>query len=329
MRVSGDRRFAYSAVLVSSFVLALVPAWARQADSSEQKADLSRLVVVGDSLGAGFQNFSLYDSDSDVPPAPPGGQRHGFVALIAQQANVDLHLPLIQYPGIPPVLTIEGDVISRSPLPPGSREPQTLAVQTSNLSVPGFNVADALFHSENVPNVLNNLGSASLADIFGIEVLGFPSFLNNPPAGCGLVFADLTGDVVFSQALCAVQLQPTTILVSLGNGDALQSLTQGTPPTDAATFSGFYNSLLYSLSSGTTAKIVVSNIPDVAAVPFLVSYREFKATCHVPPSGAGPDDYLVPNPDPANPTFNVCTNYFVRSGSLIAEARAAVRCSFS
>jgi hypothetical protein len=97
------RLFGHSALLVASVFLAIVPAWARQAEAAQQQADLSNLVVIGDSLSAGFQNFSLYDSDSAVPPAPPGGQKHGFAALIAQQANVSLDLPLIQYPGIPPL----------------------------------------------------------------------------------------------------------------------------------------------------------------------------------------------------------------------------------
>ncbi len=37
-------------------------------DKGRRKADLSRLVVVGDSLSAGFQNFSLYEN-----PDPQAG----------------------------------------------------------------------------------------------------------------------------------------------------------------------------------------------------------------------------------------------------------------
>ena len=39
-----------------------------------------------------------------------------------------------------------------------------------------------------------------------------------------------------------------------------------------------------------------------------------------------PTDFLVPNiTDPNAPTFNVCTNYSVRSASLIAQTQTAVR----
>jgi hypothetical protein len=311
------RLFGHSALLISSFFLAILPASARQAEAAPQSADLSHLVVVGDSLSAGFQNFSLYDSDSIVPPAPPGGQKHGFAALIAQQANVNLNLPLIQYPGIPPVLTIEGGVVSRvSGI--GTREPQTLGVQTQNLSVPGFDVLDALVHKVNLPTLPQN---PSFEDALAVEILGFPGLLNNPPSGCGVI-PGTNGDVFFSQALCAIELKPTTILISLGNGDALQSLTLGIPPTDVTQFATYYQILLDALSHYTSAKIVVSNVPDVADVPFLVSYPEFEARCLVPPVGAGPKDYVVP--DLAAATFDLCTSYVVRPAALVAQAQTAV-----
>src|SRR5437016_3780582 len=131
MRASLKRLFGHSAALVASIVLAISPAWAGEI-TSEKKAEVGRLVVVGDSLGAGFQNFSLYDSDS---VAPPGGQTHGFAELIAHQAKVSLKLPLIQYPGIPPALILDGKEITRAP-GFGTRKPETLSVQTLNLSVP-------------------------------------------------------------------------------------------------------------------------------------------------------------------------------------------------
>src|ERR1700692_159251 len=63
---------------------------------AQNRADLSRLVVVGDSLSAGFQNGSLLDIQ----------QTHGFASLVANQARTSLPLPLIAWPGIPNVLTL-------------------------------------------------------------------------------------------------------------------------------------------------------------------------------------------------------------------------------
>src|ERR1700694_4674766 len=97
-------------VLVAA-VFTMSPVWAdqgQQGQNGEQsgnsgKADLSRLVVVGDSLSAGFQNFSLYDGNT--APAP-GGEQHGYAAVVAQQARVALVERLISYPGIPPALQL-------------------------------------------------------------------------------------------------------------------------------------------------------------------------------------------------------------------------------
>ena len=60
--------------LAGLFALTFVPASAQQLP---QPADLSRLVVVGDSLSAGVQNISLAKSQ----------QIHGFANLIAEQAG--------------------------------------------------------------------------------------------------------------------------------------------------------------------------------------------------------------------------------------------------
>src|SRR5438034_2014866 len=66
-------------------------------------ADTSRLVVLGDSLSAGFQNSSLLAAQ----------QTHGYASLVAAQAGVDLPLPLIADPGIPSAL----ELISIGPPP--------------------------------------------------------------------------------------------------------------------------------------------------------------------------------------------------------------------
>src|SRR5260370_11346597 len=71
---------------------------------AQKRADLTRLVVVGDSLSAGFQNGSLLDSQ----------QVHGYAKLLAKQARTNLpFLPLISFPGVPNVL----ELISPGPPP--------------------------------------------------------------------------------------------------------------------------------------------------------------------------------------------------------------------
>lgn len=319
MSVYLKRLFGHAALLLASCSLAILPAWAGEAASSEKRAEVGRLVVVGDSLSAGFQNFSLYDSDN---VAPPGGQTHGFAELIAQQANVSLNLPLIQYPGIPPVLSLGPNNTVTRGTAIGLREPQTLPVQTFNLSVPGFTVSDSLYRSVNVANLLQNPTAANPEDLLTVEVLGFPS-LTPGATPCG-VFPLPNGDVIFSAAACAFQLRPNTILISVGNDDVLQTLTSGIAPTDLATFADRY-ALLLGFLSQSHARIVVSNVADVTAVPFLLSVQDFEARCGVPPTGAGPKDYIVPNiSNPTATSFNVCTDYVLRPAALIAQAQTAV-----
>jgi hypothetical protein len=112
-------------------------------------------------------------------------------------------------------------------------------------------------------------------------------------------------------------------LVSIGNNDALQALTLGLPPTDPKIFAVEYAVLLRALSS-TGAKVIVSNVPDVRTIPFLIPFQLFSQRCGFPPSGAGPDDFVVPNLLNPGGGTNPCTNYAVRSKALIDAAGAAV-----
>jgi lysophospholipase L1-like esterase len=297
---------------------------------------LGKLVVVGDSLAAGFQNFSLYDSNSGSAPginaAPPGGQTYGFAALIAKQADTTLNLPLISEPGIPPVLSLEtsGGQIVQPPTvtrgtTAGARDPQTLTVQTRDLAVPGFTVADALIHSINPASLTSTSPTpSSLIDVMAYEVLAYPSVNNTTNAfgGCGVLA--LPTEILVSEVACAVQQHPNTIIVALGSNDALQTVLDGTAPTSPAVFQRSYELMIAALKSS-GAKIVVSNVPDVTQAPILFTYAEFEATCGSAPTGATANDYVVPNiSSPAATSFSICTDYSVRSAALIQQARTAV-----
>src|SRR5262249_43277705 len=122
--------------------------------------------------------------------------------------------------------------------------------------------------------------------------------------------------------------QPSIILVSLGNNDALQSLTLGIPPTDIGTFAKQFAGLMAALSK-TGAKLVVSNVPDVTVVPYLIPVPAFKAACPAAnpplPSTVTNLDYVVLDiTNPAAASLNLCTNYAVRKRALIESAKGAV-----
>lgn len=199
-----------------------------------QRVDFSRLVVVGDSLSAGFQNFSLLDLQ----------QPHGYASLVAQQAGTTLTLPLVPYPGIPNVLSLT----SLGPPPvigpvsgslPGTGPRDNPTEQPTDLAVPGVTIAQVLTQVP-TPN------PQSPIDQLGNVILGIP----NPLAG--------------SQITQAAALKPTTVIAWAGNNDALLPALTGdfSGLTSVDSFHASYKAMLDALFT-TGATLITANIPDV------------------------------------------------------------------
>jgi len=231
------------------------------------RADLSRLVVVGDSLSAGFQNGSLLGEQ----------QVHGYASLVAQQAGVPLSLPEMAFPGIPNVLTLVDPgppplIVEATGVSSGRIDP---TVQPFDLAVPAARVADAL-------QARPDLGFQDLTDL----VLGLPGLLVN---------------LSLSQVEWAEALEPTTILVWIGNVDALGAAIGGDASllTPVPEFEAAYAELMRRLAA-TGATIVVGNIPDVTAIAFLTSAEDLAELVGLPLSvigpvlGIGPGDFVLP-----------------------------------
>jgi GDSL-like Lipase/Acylhydrolase len=222
---------------------------------AQHKADLSRLVVVGDSLAAGYLNGSLHAAQ----------QPHGFASLIAAQKRVALPLPLIAAPGLPNVL----ELISAGPLPvivsaPGvSLGRVDLSVQTRNLAVPGQSVQDALTRRPDFP-------IDSLTDL----ILGLPGLL---------------GGASRSQVEWAESLAPTTVLVWIGNNDALLPAVIGDPSflTPTSAFEASFTEVMDRLAA-TGATLAVANIPDISAVPYFIPAEKIAGLAGVPLGVIGP-----------------------------------------
>ncbi|HEY1216587.1 MAG TPA: SGNH/GDSL hydrolase family protein, partial [Bryobacteraceae bacterium] len=235
--------------------------------------DFSRLVVVGDSLSAGFQNFSLLDTQ----------QSHGYASLVAQQAGTSLTLPRVPYPGAPNVLSL----VSLGPPPVIAPVSGTLPTiprdnptqQPTNLAVPGVTIAQVLTQR---PNPAATSPIDQLANI----VLGFPSpFLVPGPAR--------------TQLEEAVALKPTTVIAWAGNNDALLPALTGSlvglTPVDV--FQSCYKTMLDTLSA-TNATLITANIPDVTEVGYFEPMAQVAAQAKLPLEtvtsmlGAGPQDYV-------------------------------------
>jgi lysophospholipase L1-like esterase len=230
--------------------------------ASAQQADLTRFVVVGDSLSAGYRNFSLL---SDY-------QQQSYAALIAKQAGTPLALPLIAKPGIPSELVLKWEnglpVIAPTPgLPSTGRIDGSL--QAANLAVPGQRVDQGMLMAPRLcldapPACIP--GNPILHPADGIQtltnlVLGLPGFSE------GLALSQVQWVERFSADPAK---KPTFLAVWLGNNDALFSvlLADPTKVTPAAIFRIVYGTTLSRLGVA-GAPIVTANIPDVTSIPYL------------------------------------------------------------
>jgi lysophospholipase L1-like esterase len=286
--------------MILAWVSATLPVTAQ---SRVPQADLSRLVVVGDSLSAGFQNGSLLDSQ----------QVHGYASVVAAQAGTPLVFPLIAPPGIPNVL----ELVSPGPPPiiipaPGtSTGRDDPAVQVTDLAVPGANLHDVLDTRPSFP-----------IDDFTDLILGLPG---------------LFGSVSLSQLEWAEALHPTTLILWVGNNDALGPALAADPAllTPVPIFRADFKTLMKRLAA-TGATIVVANVPDVTAVPALTPAEEIAEAVGLPISvidailGIGPGDLVTPQGIAlipailANPSLGPLPASVVLTKAGASQIRAAV-----
>jgi len=207
--------------------------------SSSTSKPFASVVFLGDSLTAGYQNGSLLDSQ----------QKNGYAALIAMQANFSLTLPLIAPPGAPAVLQLVKAgpppvIVTASGTTTGRDNPNE---QPTDLAVPGHLLHDIL---NTTPSAVATTGQQLMTNL----VLAFPA-----------------GNAK-SQLDEAIALKPSTVIVWAGNNDALIADEEGTPSvmTSLSSFTTDFTQLMTTLKSKTPANLVVANIPDVTAVPYMV-----------------------------------------------------------
>ena len=210
------------------------------AQQAANAGNFATTYFLGDSLTAGYQSGSLIDTS----------QVHGWAPLVAQQAGFSIALPLIAPPGAPNQLTLvhlAGPVIGQLAGTTSGRD--NFALQPTDVAVPGALANDVL-------NTLPLLAPAAGQQTLNQLVLGYPGF------GFG---------VVRSQAQQAVAAGATTIFLWIGNNDALVADLTGTTSsmTPLATFTTQYQQLISYLQTNSAAHLVIVNIPDVTAVPYL------------------------------------------------------------
>ncbi len=237
------------------FLAAATCSW--QAGAEAQTMVAQTMVVVGDSLSAGYLNSSLHQNQ----------QPRGYASVVAGQAGIDLPLPLIAAPGIPSVLmlNLETGEITRAPGSSMGRVDPT--VQTYNLAVPGATAHHALALKPNF--------GAPITRVQGLTnlVLGLP----------GAVTGDLNSQVEWAQ-----ELDPDIVLLWVGGQDALLGLINGTDAaaTDANKFEDHFVDIMDALQ-GTGAKVIVANVPNVSTIPYLLSRGDAATFLGIPEAFLG------------------------------------------
>jgi lysophospholipase L1-like esterase len=245
--------------------------------------DFSRLVVVGDSLAAGVENGSLEASQ----------QRHGFAKVIARQIGTPLELPLVPYPGAPNTLELVNTDFPPTikPVPGVLLFPRLNPFErVTDVAVPLQTVADALNRKPD-----NNLKSTDETQLATDLVLGFP---------CPVLFAC----PALTQVQQAVALDPTAVIIDIGNNDILGAVTSGQFGTLASSpaaaqqfltnFGTNYAKLLSALAS-TRATLIIGNLPDVIQSAYFIPVAKLSETVKQPVDlldaalGTQPGDYVT------------------------------------
>ncbi len=230
------------------FLLAvgLLPALPLFAQSKSTNApDFSNILVLGDSLSAGYYNGSLNQY----------GQPRSYAELFAEQAGERLSLPLISYPGMPIALRLQGfDPVTGFPIIVEDGKTMGSLInplnQPTDLAVPGQTSIDLLTKKPN----------AQPSDITDI-ILGFP-----------WVYID--GYPPLSQVGLATQLHPTFVILWIGGNDVLGGAALGNPAftVPASVFAQVYGASVQTIAA-TGAGMVLATIPDVVSIPMMTSGR--------------------------------------------------------
>ena len=250
-----------TAVVVAALVLSL-PAFA---------ADFSRFVALSDSTGAGFTNASL-------------NERHqvwSWPAVIARQAGVPLcpanaaaadpcfAQPLVSFPGIGPefqLLSLAPTIAPANGL--GSPLMLNFGRPYNNLSIPGATVGAMLALTGAEPQQPGEPTAVTM----GRFIL----------RGQGTAVAQ------------AVALQPTFVVIWLGNNDALSTMFSGSPATltPATDYAARIQAVVNTIDA-TGADIVIGNIPT-QPLPYMLLIPRFVVNPATGQPVPGPDGNPIP-----------------------------------
>jgi hypothetical protein len=280
--------------------------------AARPSARLRRLVVLGDSLLAGYSSGGFVEFGR-------AGQRDSAPALVARRARVKLTQPLMERPGVPPQYRID-DRDGDGELDPGEivrplnglgfRDDPEVVVR--NLAVPGESML-SIFDGIRPEDMAEELVST---DSDGRRILKF------------LVLGLPVRDESVTQVSRALELRPSFLMVWIGNNDVLDMAVRTDPAAvdiTAPQFGQLYRELLHRLANA-GVDMAVANLPDVTSIPALRRAAGEVTACQ----GSGgelnpvaPDDLLSIGLDRERLPNPPCTK--VLSGAEREQAREIVQ----
>ncbi len=253
------------------------------AGGASAQVNLQNYVALGDSLTAGYASAGLAEFY----------QAHSYPAILARQFGMaSFAQPTVSDPGIPAVLELTALNITSQGVSPVIVEKDGQGAPTNaqyagiynNLGIPGANTNDLLTKTGNIMNLATGQSTAST------------------------VFYDLVlRDGVNPAINQAIGAKGTFYTVWIGNNDVLGAVLSGVAVdgvtlTPVAAFTEEYQTLLGALHAGApAARIMVGNIPDVLAIPFITTVKPYLVNpangSHIPLIGTnGPlteNDYVT------------------------------------
>ncbi len=199
-------------------------------------ADFTRFVAIGNSLTAGKQNNSVYETT----------QEYSFSKMIADQVGATFEQPIIENPGIGGRI----DIVSLDPFETKTQPDNETRLNGdyasvyNNLGIPGIILPDVLLTKESPSQFV---GANAMID----------------------AVLRKQGYTVLEQAL---GFQPTIATLWIGNNDILGYATSGgmLPHTPVDDFTTAYNTLTGAMAQAGVPTIV-ANIPNVRDVPFFTT----------------------------------------------------------
>ena len=235
------------------------------AGSAFAQVDFTKYVALGDSLTAGYASAGLAKMYQD----------HSYPLILSQQFGMTtFQQPTISDPGIPQVLELKAlNVVNGSIVPtiglkgtaPGAPTNATFAGIYNNLGVPGAKAGDLLTKTGDITKPATGIIDPNT--IMYDLVLRFPVIPGTSTPGTAV-----------AQGIGAAG---TFYTVWIGNNDVLNAaLTgvalEGVTLTPKATFQTQYTTLLGALRQGRpSAGIVVGNVGDVTALPFVTTVKPY------------------------------------------------------